>query len=355
MAMVMREVNDLGSTLQRQRTEAVESTALLTHVMEEIGVAVFAFDPANQLLLVNKAGEAAGRQAERRARRPAGLGARIRRVPRRRSAPPGRSRVRRPARPLRSAPRRVLPRRPAAPSRRPCRPQPGAARTGAGGLAAHRARAVARDQQLAHADQVDRPLAAAHRRSRAGVPADDGSAAGTLADRGAIGRARPISAVVRAARAAAEAEPAAASTCPSSSPGSSSSRSGCPWSCSRRRRCSSPPTRIRSSSCSSTSSATPSTPRSKPAGSVSVGWKRTGELVRAQHRRRGQRAAGHVEPVRAVLHDEAQRIGHRPGAQPADRRGPRRHDLAREPPRRFRLPRDAQTAAPALTLVGTRH
>jgi two-component system nitrogen regulation sensor histidine kinase NtrY len=57
MALVMREVNDLGSTLQRQRTEAVESTALLTHVMEEIGVAVFAFDPNHQLLLVNKAGE----------------------------------------------------------------------------------------------------------------------------------------------------------------------------------------------------------------------------------------------------------------------------------------------------------
>ena len=105
MAMVMREVNDLGFTLQRQRTEAVESTALLTHVMEEIGVAVFAFDPTNQLLLVNKAGEAAGRQAERRARRPAGVGARVRRVPRRRAAPAGRSRVRRPARPLRSAAR----------------------------------------------------------------------------------------------------------------------------------------------------------------------------------------------------------------------------------------------------------
>ncbi len=57
MAMVMREVNDLGSTLQRQRTEAVESTVLLTHVMEEIGVAVFAFDPTHSLLLVNKAGE----------------------------------------------------------------------------------------------------------------------------------------------------------------------------------------------------------------------------------------------------------------------------------------------------------
>src|SRR4029077_1333069 len=57
MALVMREVNDLGATLQRQRTEAVESTALLSHVMEEIAVAVFAFDPTGQLLLVNKAGE----------------------------------------------------------------------------------------------------------------------------------------------------------------------------------------------------------------------------------------------------------------------------------------------------------
>jgi PAS domain S-box-containing protein len=55
-ATVMREVNDLGSTLQRQRTEALESAALLTHVMEEIAVAVFAFDPSNALLLVNKAG-----------------------------------------------------------------------------------------------------------------------------------------------------------------------------------------------------------------------------------------------------------------------------------------------------------
>ena len=58
MAMVMREVNDLGSTLQRQRAEALESTQLLRHIMEEIDVAVFTFDPTNQLLLlVNRAGE----------------------------------------------------------------------------------------------------------------------------------------------------------------------------------------------------------------------------------------------------------------------------------------------------------
>ncbi|MDQ3069464.1 MAG: ATP-binding protein [Acidobacteriota bacterium] len=55
--LVMNEVNDLGYTLQRQRAEAVESTALLTHVMEEIDVAVFAFDPDKRLLVVNRAGE----------------------------------------------------------------------------------------------------------------------------------------------------------------------------------------------------------------------------------------------------------------------------------------------------------
>ena len=57
VGLVMNEVNDLGHTLQRQRTEAIESTALLQHVMEEIDVAVFAFDPDNRLLLVNRAGE----------------------------------------------------------------------------------------------------------------------------------------------------------------------------------------------------------------------------------------------------------------------------------------------------------
>jgi len=64
MGMVMREVNDLGTTLQRQRAEALESAAVLTHVMEEIAVAVFAFDPEGRLLLVNRAGEVlVGRKA----------------------------------------------------------------------------------------------------------------------------------------------------------------------------------------------------------------------------------------------------------------------------------------------------
>ena len=55
--LVMHEINALGDTLQRQRTEAVESTALLQSVMGAIDVAVFAFDMDEKLVLVNPAGE----------------------------------------------------------------------------------------------------------------------------------------------------------------------------------------------------------------------------------------------------------------------------------------------------------
>jgi PAS domain S-box-containing protein len=55
--LVMAEINALGETLQRQRTEAVESMALLASVMHAIDVAVFAFDMSEQLVLVNPAGE----------------------------------------------------------------------------------------------------------------------------------------------------------------------------------------------------------------------------------------------------------------------------------------------------------
>jgi nitrogen fixation/metabolism regulation signal transduction histidine kinase len=55
--LVMTEINALGDTLQRQRTEAVESTALLTSVMGAIDVAVFAFGMDERLMLVNPAGE----------------------------------------------------------------------------------------------------------------------------------------------------------------------------------------------------------------------------------------------------------------------------------------------------------
>ncbi|HMF97584.1 MAG TPA: ATP-binding protein [Vicinamibacterales bacterium] len=55
--LVMAEINSLGDTLQRQRAEAVESTALLHGVMATIDVALFAFDLDERLVLVNAAGE----------------------------------------------------------------------------------------------------------------------------------------------------------------------------------------------------------------------------------------------------------------------------------------------------------
>ena len=51
------EVNELGETLRRQRLGAFEATALLRTIMAEIDVAVFTFDPARKLRLVNRAGE----------------------------------------------------------------------------------------------------------------------------------------------------------------------------------------------------------------------------------------------------------------------------------------------------------
>jgi two-component system, NtrC family, nitrogen regulation sensor histidine kinase NtrY len=54
---VLREVNALGETLRHQRLGALEATVLLRKVMEEVEVAVFAFDGNGLLRLVNRAGE----------------------------------------------------------------------------------------------------------------------------------------------------------------------------------------------------------------------------------------------------------------------------------------------------------
>lgn len=54
---VLHEVNALGETLRLQRLGAMEATALLRKVMEEIDVAVFALDADNRLRLINRAGE----------------------------------------------------------------------------------------------------------------------------------------------------------------------------------------------------------------------------------------------------------------------------------------------------------
>ena len=63
---VMLEVNALGEALHGRRLGALEATALLRKVMEEIEVAVFTFDSGQQLRLMNRAGERLlGQPAER--------------------------------------------------------------------------------------------------------------------------------------------------------------------------------------------------------------------------------------------------------------------------------------------------
>jgi two-component system, NtrC family, nitrogen regulation sensor histidine kinase NtrY len=54
---LMLEVNTLAETLRAQRLGAMEANALLTVVMNEIDVAVFAFDGERRMRLVNRAGE----------------------------------------------------------------------------------------------------------------------------------------------------------------------------------------------------------------------------------------------------------------------------------------------------------
>ncbi|MBT5900787.1 MAG: PAS domain S-box protein [Opitutaceae bacterium] len=54
---VMTEINSLGSILRAQRLGAIEATALLRTVMEEIDVAIFAFDSDGVLRLVNRSGQ----------------------------------------------------------------------------------------------------------------------------------------------------------------------------------------------------------------------------------------------------------------------------------------------------------
>ncbi len=65
---VLIEVNALAETLREQRLGALEATALLSKVMAEIEVAVFAFDEEGLLRLVNRFGERLLGQPEPRLR-----------------------------------------------------------------------------------------------------------------------------------------------------------------------------------------------------------------------------------------------------------------------------------------------
>ena len=57
LSQAMAEVNALADTLREQRLGALEATALLRKVMDEVDVAIFTFDGESCLRLVNRAGE----------------------------------------------------------------------------------------------------------------------------------------------------------------------------------------------------------------------------------------------------------------------------------------------------------
>ena len=107
LGQALSEVNALAQTLREQRLGALEATALLRKVMEEIDVAVFAFDASSTLQLTNRAGERLlGAPAERLI----GLGAEARgprRLPRGRGAAHRRGVLPRGLRPLRPAARHL--------------------------------------------------------------------------------------------------------------------------------------------------------------------------------------------------------------------------------------------------------
>jgi len=66
LGLAFHEVNALAETLRKQRLDAREATALLRRVMEEIDVAIFAFDDEGHLRLINGRGETlVGLPAER--------------------------------------------------------------------------------------------------------------------------------------------------------------------------------------------------------------------------------------------------------------------------------------------------
>jgi PAS domain S-box-containing protein len=57
LGLAMLEVNAIADSLREHRLGALEATALLRKVMDEIEVALFSFDEENKLSLVNRAGE----------------------------------------------------------------------------------------------------------------------------------------------------------------------------------------------------------------------------------------------------------------------------------------------------------
>ena len=171
LGLAFLESNLLGETLRTQRLGAMEATALLRTVMAEIDVAVFAFDDASACgSSIAPASDCSRKPAERLLGRTAEqVGPRrgARRDPSPRTMDvtfPGGCRT------MGSAARVVSPGRTAAHAARARRREQDAARGGTPGVAATRARAQSRDQQLARADQIDHRKPARIARSQRRAP-----------------------------------------------------------------------------------------------------------------------------------------------------------------------------------------
>jgi two-component system, NtrC family, nitrogen regulation sensor histidine kinase NtrY len=67
LGLVLHEANTLRALLRERRLGAIEATTLLRTVMEEIDVAIFAFDEDDRLRLINRAGERLLRRPSARA------------------------------------------------------------------------------------------------------------------------------------------------------------------------------------------------------------------------------------------------------------------------------------------------
>ncbi|MGH8722398.1 MAG: PAS domain-containing protein, partial [Burkholderiales bacterium] len=70
LGLALFELNQLGEHLRTQRLDALEATTLLGRVMEEVDVAVLAFDEGGRVRLANRAaerllGQSAGRLTQR--------------------------------------------------------------------------------------------------------------------------------------------------------------------------------------------------------------------------------------------------------------------------------------------------
>ena len=143
MGEVMTEVNALSETLREQRLGALEATALLRTVMEEIDVAVFTFDSSEKLKLVNRAGTLVESPRGKIAR-PDCHGSRTTNLPRRRASKDHGVEFLRRLRPLGNATRNVSAGRIATPACGIDGPEPSAAGRRAAGMATADSRAGSR-------------------------------------------------------------------------------------------------------------------------------------------------------------------------------------------------------------------